>query len=105
VTHLSTLSEDEGGINEEDFPFALHKEHCIIAVKAKVTRKEAQLIHANVDADVIISPPLHGNKKPDQIYGIAERFVQGLRRLRSAKTWIERRTIHSRTEKRSRERG
>tara|TARA_B100001758_G_C18411338_1_gene615947 strand:- start:2020 stop:3912 length:1893 start_codon:yes stop_codon:yes gene_type:complete len=81
VTHLSTLSEDEGGINEEDFPFALHKEHCIIAVKAKVTRKEAQLIHANVDADVIISPPLHGNKKPDQIYGIAERFVQGLRRL------------------------
>ena len=81
VTHLSTLSEDEGGINEEDFPLALHKEHCIIAVKAKVTRKEAQLIHANVDADVIISPPLHGNKKPDQIYGIAERFVQGLRRL------------------------
>ena len=68
-------------MNEEEFPFTLHKEHCMIAAKAKVTRKEAQLIHANVDADVIISPPLQGNQKPDQIYAIAERFVQGLRRL------------------------
>ena len=81
VSHLSTLSEDSGGIKEEEFPFALHKEHCMIAAKAKVTRKEAALIHANVDADVIISPPLSSNQKPDQIYAIAERFVQGLRRL------------------------
>ena len=81
MSHLSTLSEDGEGMNEEEFPFTLHKEHCMIAAKAKVTRKEAQLIHANVDADVIISPPLQGNQKPDQIYAIAERFVQGLRRL------------------------
>ena len=81
MSHLSTLSEDGEGMNEEEFPFTLHKEHCVIAAKAKVTRKEAQLIHANVDADVIISPPLHGNQKPDQIYAIPERFVQGLRRL------------------------
>merc|ERR1740138_1967558 len=53
MSHLSTLSEDGEGMNEEEFPFTLHKEHCMIAAKAKVTRKEAQLIHANVDADVI----------------------------------------------------
>jgi len=79
ISNLSMVYEKEK--EENDACFSLHKEHCIIAAKNKVSRKESQIIHSNIDADVIISPPLEGNRKPDQIYAIAERFVQGLRRL------------------------
>lgn len=46
--------------------------------------KDGHLIHANLDADVVISEEpfdLYSTKKPAELYDIIERFCLGRRRL------------------------
>ncbi|KAF8065623.1 mettl14 [Scenedesmus sp. PABB004] len=60
------------------------KEHCLVGLRGAVKREvDGHILHANCDVDVIVSeePPLGSTEKPDELYGIIERFVNGRRRL------------------------
>jgi N6-adenosine-specific RNA methylase IME4 len=85
-------TNDEKTINAPDFlPRGIlnilrtTKEHLLVGIKGSVNRsRDGQLIHANIDSDVIIAPQEHGfgcTKKPEEIYGLIERFCNSQRRL------------------------
>ncbi|GAX80720.1 hypothetical protein CEUSTIGMA_g8155.t1 [Chlamydomonas eustigma] len=60
------------------------KEHCLMGIKGNVRRGlDGQVIHANCDTDIIVGeePPLGSTAKPEEMYGIIERFCNGRRRL------------------------
>ncbi|XP_026193304.1 N6-adenosine-methyltransferase non-catalytic subunit [Cyclospora cayetanensis] len=60
-------------------------EHCLVGIKGLVRRsQDGHLIHANLDADVIVSEEpqdLFSTEKPAELYDIIERFCLGRRRL------------------------
>ena len=61
------------------------KEHCLVGVMGSIRRsRDAHIIHANIDTDVIISEEPEdpsSTRKPDELYDIICNFVQGTRRL------------------------
>ena len=59
------------------------KEHCLVGVRGQLRRDMGEFVHAHCDVDVIISeePPLPSTAKPEELYGIIERFCQGKRRI------------------------
>eukprot|EP00123_Amoebidium_parasiticum_P021334 comp65571_c0_seq1/m.48001 comp65571_c0_seq1/g.48001 ORF comp65571_c0_seq1/g.48001 comp65571_c0_seq1/m.48001 type:complete len:402 (-) comp65571_c0_seq1:75-1280(-) len=60
------------------------KEHCLVGMRGGLQRStDTDFVHANIDTDVIIAeePPLGCLDKPEEQFGIMERFCLGLRRL------------------------
>jgi len=75
-----------GSVGQDPKSMLVHtKEHCLMGRRGKVHRStDGHLIHANCDTDVIVSEepePLGSCRKPNEMYGIIERFCQGRRRL------------------------
>lgn len=57
-------------------------EHCLVGIRGAVKRAvDGHVVHANVDSDIIVAeePPLGSAAKPEELYGIIERFWQGRR--------------------------
>jgi N6-adenosine-specific RNA methylase IME4 len=53
-----------------------------MGIKGNVRRGlDGQVIHANCDTDIIVGeePPLGSTAKPEELYGIIERFCNGRR--------------------------
>ncbi|ESO04559.1 hypothetical protein HELRODRAFT_121421, partial [Helobdella robusta] len=51
------------------------KEHCLVGVKGNLT------VNKGIDCDVIVSEIRDTSRKPDEIYGIIERFSPGTRKI------------------------
>lgn len=53
-----------------------------MGIRGQVKRSlDGHVLHSNVDTDVIVSeePPSGSTRKPEELYGIIERFCQGMR--------------------------
>ncbi|KAK9828073.1 hypothetical protein WJX81_008698 [Elliptochloris bilobata] len=78
-------AERKGALRPDAHSVLQHtKEHCLMGIRGTVRRAhDGHIIHSNVDTDVIVSeePPAGSTRKPEEIYGIIERFSQGRRRL------------------------
>jgi N6-adenosine-specific RNA methylase IME4 len=56
------------------------QEHCLVGIRGKLLRgRDHAFVHANCDTDIIFSeePPLGSTEKPEELYGIIERFCNG----------------------------